>query len=270
MMISVQKSGANPPVYFVHAMAGVVPLGGFLARALGPDQPLYAIHADGIDGHGPMPNIVKDMARSYAEAIFAIQPSGPLFIAGMCEGVVIAIEVARELQGKGLEVGPVIVVDPPTVPPGYIRQNQSVDPHSPMIASQLYKRVRDALLIHASLPYNDIPFAADDEQQLHLATLAGINSMAALATHVPETFPGPVAAILSFERAAGFFHPQMYWTKLLPRMQAAHVLGCRHQEIFRSARHEFARVLKFVLDGLNSDSEGERASNEPAFASADY
>jgi thioesterase domain-containing protein len=268
MMISVQNSGANPPLYFVHGIIGVMPIGRFLARSLGTDQPLYAIHVNGIDGRGPMPKTVKDMARSYAEAIFEIQPSGRLFIAGMCEGVLIAIEVARELQAKGLEVGPVIVVDPPTVPPGHIRQNQSVDPNNPAIAAQLYQRVRGPLLKHASLPYNDLPFAADDEKQLHLATLAGINSLTAIATHVPEIFPGPATVILSTDRAAGFFHPQMYWIKLLPRMQAAHVLACPHMEIFRSARHEFARVLKFVLDGVNSLSEGERASDEPAFASA--
>jgi thioesterase domain-containing protein len=248
MLVPVQPSGSKPPLYFVHGLIGVMPIGRFLKDSLGPEQPVYAVLANGMDGREAATGNLKDMARAYAEEILATRPRGPLVIGGMCTGGLAAIEVARELQARGEELGPLILADPPTVPPGYIRQNHGVDPRNPLIASQLYERVRGQLLNHALRPYNDLRFASDDKEKVHFATLAGVNSLVALSTHVPEPFPGAAAAILSAERAAGFFHPQMHWIKLLPRKLIAHVLPCNHMEVFRSARHDFVRVLKFILD----------------------
>jgi hypothetical protein len=172
------------------------------------------------------------------------------------------------LQIRGRDVGPVILADPPTVPPGYIKQNQKIDPNSPRIASQLYERVRGQLLEFASDPYNDLPFEAGDEQQVHFATLAGVNAMIAQSVHRPELYPGSAIMILSIAHAPGIFHPQMHWVKLLPKAPMSYVLPCGHKELFRAARHDFARVLKFALDhDVNSRIEAERALG-PAFASA--
>ena len=63
---------------------------------------------------GTMPSSVKDMTFTYVEEISEAQPKGPLLIAGMCAGGLAAMEVARELLAKGREIGPVILVDPPT------------------------------------------------------------------------------------------------------------------------------------------------------------
>ncbi len=243
-------------------------MGRFLAESLGADQPLYAIHANGVDGRETMTGGVMDMARAYVEEILGAQPkpNGPFLIAGMCHGELAAIEVARELQARGREVGQLILFDPPAVPPlGSIKRNQTIDTRNPLVAAQLYQRVRGVLLRRDS---HYLPFAANDQQQLHFATLAGVNSLVALSTHVPEIFSGAVTAIVSFERAAAFFHPQLRWAKLLSRRPAVHVLPYSHLELFGSANHEFSRVLNFVLEGaMNSETRVERTA-EAAFASA--
>src|SRR5689334_18204060 len=118
MLVPVQSGGANPPFFFIHGVAGLMPLGGFLARSLGAEQPIYVIHANGIDGRGPKPDNVENMVRIYVEEIFQVQSSGRVVIGGMCEGTLTAIEVARELQARSFDVGPVILADPPAVPPG--------------------------------------------------------------------------------------------------------------------------------------------------------
>jgi thioesterase domain-containing protein len=222
-----------------------MPIGRFLTSTLGPNQPLYAIHANGMDGHGTTPSTVKEMALTYAEEISEAQPTGPFIIGGMCAGGMAAMEVARDLQGRGREPGPVILVDPPL--PG---QNiKPIDARNPFIRDQLYKRVHGSLFDHASQSHNDMPFSFDDENQAHVATLAGMTTVVAFCKHVPEIFPGAAVVILSTQRAHAFFHPQMYWLKLLPRLLMAHVLSFPHTEMFRSGRYEFARVLKFVLEG---------------------
>src|SRR5262249_15269010 len=47
MLLTIQASGSKRPLFFVHGLHGVMTLGSSLARALGPDQPIYAIHANG-------------------------------------------------------------------------------------------------------------------------------------------------------------------------------------------------------------------------------
>src|SRR6266852_3377663 len=53
MLQPVQTSGTKPPLFFVHGLHGVMPLGRIFAEGLGPDQPLYAVHANGIDVRRP-------------------------------------------------------------------------------------------------------------------------------------------------------------------------------------------------------------------------
>ena len=261
MLVPVQTSGAKPPLYVIHGLTGVMPFGPFLAQSLGPDQPLYAINANGMDGREVT---VKDMAHTYVEEILDIHPSGPVFIAGLCAGGLAALEVVRELQARGREVGPAILADPPPVPQGLIPQNQTADSRNPLVASQLYRRVRGQLLDHASQSYNLMPFAVDDEQQVHVATLAGVDVLVAFCRHVPEIFTGATAAILSPRRAANFFHPQMPWAKLLPGKPMAYVMPYDHTEIFRSGRHDFTRALKFILDGaMNFGTRAESAAELP-------
>jgi thioesterase domain-containing protein len=266
MLVPVQTSGVKPPLFVVHGLVGVMAMGRFLAEALGPEQPLYAIQANGIDGRETKPGSVKDMARSYVEEILAARIMGRLLIAGMCTGAVVAIEVVRELQVRGREVGPMILLDPPTVPPGFIPHNQTINPRNPLVASQLYQRVRGQLSQHATKSYKDLPFAVDDEKQMHLATLSGVNSFVALSTYLPEPFPGATVVILSFERAAGFFHPQMHWAKLLPQKPMAYVLPYAHLQMFRSARNEFARVLKLALEDIMNSVIQDQHATEMAVA----
>lgn len=266
MLVPLQTSGAKPPLFFVHGLIGTMPIGRFLAQALGPDQPLYAICANGIDGGEAATSTVEDMAFAYVEEIISARPNGPLVIAGLCTGGLAAIEVVRELQARGREVGPLILADPPTTPPGYTKRNQTTDPRDPLVAKQLYQWARDCLLNDATRPDNHLPFEANNERQLHIATLAGVRSLVALSKHIPEIFPGAVVTILSSERAAGFFHPEMHWAKLLPQKLAAHVLPYTHSEIFRSGRDDFARVLKFVLESaMKSETRSDTAA-VPAFA----
>src|SRR5216684_2114686 len=121
MLVPVQPSGSKPPLFFVHGLHGVMPLGTGLARVLGPDQPLYALNASGIGGHGPVLSTVRDMALAYAAEIQQARPIGPVVVGGMCDGSLAAIEIARELQERGRNVGPVILADPTIIPRGYSR-----------------------------------------------------------------------------------------------------------------------------------------------------
>src|SRR5262249_28046813 len=128
MLVPIQTSGAKPPFYLVHGLFGVMPMGRFFARSLGADRPLYGINANGIDGPGPTACDATAMALTYVEEILDIQPNEPILLGGMCAGGLIAMEMACELKSRGREVGPLILLDPPPVPQGFVPHYQTVDP----------------------------------------------------------------------------------------------------------------------------------------------
>src|SRR5260370_40010384 len=166
----------------------------------------------------------------------------------MCTGCFIAMEIVRTLRQKGRQTGPVILADPPPVPWGQDKRQREVDHRQPQIAQQLYQQARRTILEHASLPYNDVPFDPVDPKQMHAATLAGVGSIVASLTCVPTPFPGPAQLIVCAGRAAGFFHPQMPWHKLLPGPRVVHVLPWSHTELFREGREAGAGLLRFMLE----------------------
>jgi thioesterase domain-containing protein len=270
VLVPVQTSGKKPPLFFVHGLHGVMWLGATFARALGPDQPLYVIRANGIDGRRPVMDNLDDMVRAYVEDIHGARPIGPLRIGGMCQGSVAAIEIARALRDKGRQVGPVILTDPGVYPSArwrdFAKEDAAIDARDPQIARRLYEQVRSHLLDHVSQPFNDRPFDPGDPAQLHLATLAGVASIVAFTRHTPMSFAGPTEVVLSTSGATGFFHPEVPWPKILPGPRAVVVLPFEHTQLLRAGREHLARAVKFLID---EGPELERAAQQqfvPAFA----
>jgi amino acid adenylation domain-containing protein len=103
--------GVRPPLFFVH---GDFLGGGFyvreLARELGPEQPLYAVHPHGLDG-GPVPDSIEAMAAAHLEVVRRVRPQGPLVLAGHCNGGLVAFEMAQQLHARGEPTPLVILID---------------------------------------------------------------------------------------------------------------------------------------------------------------
>jgi len=244
MLVPVRTSGSKPPLFLVHDQHGIMPFGTGLARVLGSDHPVYAIHASGMDGRQPATNNLPSMVQTYIAEIHGARLMGPLLIGGLGSGSLAAIEIARELQNNERHVGPVILVDPPTAPGKEPVPNEL----SREAERQLYERVRQNLTLYASLAENDLPFDARDRQQLHRAALAGVASMLAFGRYVPTPFPGPAQLILCAKAAADFFHPQMPWHKLLSGPRMVHILPWDQAALFRGGREHVAQGLKFLLE----------------------
>jgi thioesterase domain-containing protein len=258
VLVSLQTCGKSQPLFFVHGATGIMPLGRYLVRRLGPDQPFYAVNASGFYPGQAVIESARDMVQAYVAEIISVRPSGPLIVAGMCLGGLLAIEIVRELQARDRKVGPVILADPPAVPGQFVERIQRLDPRQPQIARQLYEQVRRILLDYASRSYNDMPFDCNDPEKMHLATLAGVGSLVALWKHVPTPFSGRAVLILTAKRAPGFFHPNGQWRTILPGPQTVHVLPSTHTELFQSGLEQFTRVFNFILKEIaTSDTSAE-------------
>jgi thioesterase domain-containing protein len=251
MLVPLQTSGKSPPLFFVHGATGVMPLGRYLVRRLGPGQPFYAVNASGFSPGQSIIDNARDMVQAYVAEIMSVRPTGSLVVAGMCLGGLIAIEIVRELQAREREVGPVILADSPVVPRGILEQWQTLDLSQPRIAQHLYEHVRRIFLYHASHSDSDMPFDCNDPEKMHLATLAGVASLVALSKHVPKPFSGRAVFILSAERAPSFFDPKGWWRTMLPGPQTVHVLPFNHHlDLFRSGFEQLTRVLNFILEEI--------------------
>lgn len=108
-LVPVQPHGSKTPLFFLH---GDFSGGGFycrsLARHIGDDRPFYAIHPHGLHGELP-PKTIEAMAADRLRDIRRVQPDGPYFLGGFCNGAVVAFEMARQLHAEGEEVGAVIM-----------------------------------------------------------------------------------------------------------------------------------------------------------------
>jgi amino acid adenylation domain-containing protein len=116
LLVKVQSGGPDRPFFFVRsALDGSDDYCLKLARGLGRDRPFYVLAPHGQDGR-PVPAAIEGRAASYVGMIREVQPQGPYYLGGLCEGAVLAFEVARELQGSGEEVALVVLVAAPGQP----------------------------------------------------------------------------------------------------------------------------------------------------------
>jgi amino acid adenylation domain-containing protein len=111
-VVVVQKGGSRKPFFYLH---GEWKGGGLysreLARYQGPEQPFYLLEPYKFDGLS-VPPTFEEVAAAHLEAMRSIQPEGPYFLSGYCNGALLAYEMARQMQEQGLEVGLLLLMDP--------------------------------------------------------------------------------------------------------------------------------------------------------------
>jgi amino acid adenylation domain-containing protein len=111
----IDDGSTQPPLFCVHGGAGTVLFYAGLARALGAERPVYALHAQGLYGHDAVHTTVGEMAAAYVPQMRDVQPHGPYAIVGYCFGGQVAHEIAVRLRAQGEEVDFVGHINSPSV-----------------------------------------------------------------------------------------------------------------------------------------------------------
>jgi thioesterase domain-containing protein len=96
-----------------------------LSDALGCEQPFFHMDTLGLQEQRhfagePLYRSVPDIAASFRQELLSIQPRGPYFLGGLCDGGIIAFEIALQLQEQGHQVGLLAQFDTPLM--GYWRR----------------------------------------------------------------------------------------------------------------------------------------------------
>jgi oxalate---CoA ligase len=103
-LVAVQPSGSRPPLFLVHGISGMVIGFRHFAPHFRPDQPLYGLQAQGVDGTRPALTRIEEMASCYLAEIRSLQPRGPYYLGGVCFGGWVAFEMAQQLCAQREEV----------------------------------------------------------------------------------------------------------------------------------------------------------------------
>jgi thioesterase domain-containing protein len=244
MLDAIRAEGSRPPFFVVHGLHGALAIAQAMGRALDRDQPLYALHARGIDGTEPPARSMEEMLRGYLTKIRGVRPHGPYVIGGVCSGGLVAMELAQTLAQQGEIVWPVILLDPPVVPCSIGHPDPTGDP---AIYRQLYLGVEQVFRSFAH-QFSYLPFNVDDPVQLHRAIDVGIETLVTLCRYVPPRFERATVLIASVERAFGYLHPQSPWQKVVPNPGRMHLIGGSHIDLLYQHLDEVLRILRFVLD----------------------
>src|SRR5690606_39019957 len=75
-----------------------------MAKYIEKDQPVYALQALGLNGHGKLFETIEEIASKYLEEVIDNNPTGPYLLAGYSLGGKIAYEMAKQLLAQGKEV----------------------------------------------------------------------------------------------------------------------------------------------------------------------
>jgi thioesterase domain-containing protein len=236
-LIAIRPEGSLPPLFFTHTILGDVVFVRQFLPYLPPEQPLYAIQARGLEGDDPPHMDFEEMASDFVKLIRRVQPAGPYFLAGLCDGSLTAVEMARILRAAGEEVAFVGLIDPranPVEVPWLYWKN----PEAPAtrlwrwaVRRGLHLRRRLGPLIGWHTPRETVerPVQGAEMQRRHLAIRIGMTK--ALTSYRPRPYGGAITVFASTDRIGRLQHVKPGWGAL-SRQWTLHPIAAAHVDIF--------------------------------------
>ncbi|MEL6149352.1 MAG: phosphopantetheine-binding protein [Chloroflexota bacterium] len=126
---TLQEAGTAPPLYFLPLHIHGALHYRHVNALMGDDRPLFGFEA--FDATREDPYSVENLAAKYVEDLLVFQPDGPYYLCGVSIAGLLAFEMARQLEQRGITNVEVLLLD--TFGPGYPRH---LPPHR-AIAAQM-------------------------------------------------------------------------------------------------------------------------------------
>ncbi len=103
-LVPIQPDGSLPPIFAIHVLGVDCAFFRPLAARLGPDWPMFGLGQPTADLDTTGPTDVTNVAASYAAEINETAPDGPIVLAAISLGGVVAYELAQQLIAQGRQV----------------------------------------------------------------------------------------------------------------------------------------------------------------------
>jgi amino acid adenylation domain-containing protein len=258
-LVEIAKGAARWPLFCVHGAGGNVLNYYDLARHLGPDQPVYGLQAQGIDGRRSPLTRVEAMAAQYLSLVRKVQPTGPYFFTGHSGGGVVAFEMAQQLMREGQEVALLALLD--TVHPSISRRGPSFQQRlrsgrrlgeilPPWLTRRIGRRVmavrRARQLIRAG------KFVPDRLRQI----LVFDTFMSALRAYYPERYPNKIHLFQAIEGNARHLGAGHGWTGVAENgVEVQDVPGTHRGMLYAPNIGVVAARLRAIIDAEVSNAK---------------
>jgi thioesterase domain-containing protein len=285
-LVAIQPHGSKPPLLFFPTFCGETSYAHGIATHLGRDQPVFGVQPSDPISQGQSYVPLEEMARRYADDLYALQPDGSFRIAGYCFAGVVAFETARQLVERGRQVKLVAAIEtgiswerPPTVTgvfgislatvrnlPNWVLDNILRTEPKGFIAvvnnhlQQIAKRGSRILSLGGMMPGK--PDVGDffDVNQLPPEYVRMMESnLRALREYTPKRYPGRLTLFRA--RTRPLFHSQredLGWSEWVTGGVKILSIPGHHASILKEPSVQvLARNLQSALD--DSDWEQEQA-----------
>jgi thioesterase domain-containing protein len=232
--VAIQPHGSRPPFY----VGGSNFLYADLARHLGPDQPFYRLDAYALKGQrsdsGQKPySQIEAMAAAFVKEIRAVQPVGPYFLGGGCEGALVAFEIVQQLQRAGQRTALIIWETPA---PRYFQRS-------------LVRIVRHAASASLAAKWRgERPWDLIRDQYVEYAMYY------AMAKYTPQPYRGRIVLIRAAQQQTQYHDPTAGWGEIASEGAEVHVVPGNHKTYLKEHFLDFADRLKACLEKMQADA----------------
>lgn len=111
ILVPIKGSGNKVPLFCVHSQGGNLFHYYELAQTLDDEQPVFGLQARGVYGGARPRHVIEEIATDCISAMREKQPCGPFRIVGYSSGGIIALDMARQLEANGEQIGLLALID---------------------------------------------------------------------------------------------------------------------------------------------------------------
>lgn len=265
VLLGIRSGDSKHPLILIPPMGGNVFGYRELAHHLSPRQAIYGMQPRGLDGSEEPFDSVEGEVQCYVEALRALQPEGPYFLAGASYGGIVAFEMAQRLCAQEQKVALLAMIDTPA-PGDSIEKPEEA---AAMLASFLSAVIGDEISVSAEymrqlepdelirycfeelkaankLPTNNGFFEAE-------AILRVCQSNArAMLNYVPRSYSGRITYFRAEDRIEGQpQYPELPWIGLADGGIEIHRVPGNHYTILTAPHVKIlAERLKHCLEQI--------------------
>jgi len=214
-LVPLQPRGSQIPFFCFHHLGGEALVYEPLAKALGPDQPLYVFRSPLVYRPDLHDISLEELAATYVKELRAFYPEGPYLLGGVSFGGLVAFQVSQQLHAEGTEPGLLVLFD--TSIPGSIQRAEAKEKFSGLwrnyrrqgasylarkVAQKvsywwtlLVQRAEDATCLSYRLVGRELPPSLRyyEVREAHLRAQLG---------HNYRTYPGKITLMRALDRGA--------------------------------------------------------------------
>jgi thioesterase domain-containing protein/acyl carrier protein len=254
------SGGTRPPLF----MGGSNPRYMEISRRLGADQPaykmdLYALAERRVTAGLEPYTSLEEYAAEFLREIRSIQPTGPYFLSGGCDGGILSLEIAHQIQASGEQVGSLVLWETPRT--GFFERD--------WFGTALHVTFRSlqALVsgdLRALTIRKDTHDPLSDEEARHLYIY---NSYwAAIRRYSPPNYLGAITMIRAQKQYRVYKDVTFGWNRIATQGIEVHSVPGDHYSYFTDFFSEFIRVLAGILERAQTpqaDTLGACIQNSP-------